>query len=325
MAQRTPPSWLQNGSHPAENDRLTQQAAIGSSNGVIGASSYAVTAQGTPNMTVNIAPGYAVLVGASTSTQGSYVATNDATVVQTITAADTSNPRIDLIYLQVNDSAYSGSLNSVTLSYLTGVAQPIPVAPVPSGSATYYILAQIAVAANATSITTANITDLRLPAQSPLLQSNTQTLRLVNNQTAITGGTSVFGATNRPFLVSGRTYQITASIPITKIAVSGTAFFGFASSTASALTGALIAVDSGGTINGPVATAGTTNINFSASTSFTSSGSYLINIAGTITPTANTRINFNLASVGAGSVTVLAGAFLTVTDLGTSASIGNLG
>jgi hypothetical protein len=47
MALRTPPSWLQNGSHPAENDRLTAQA-IYSTTGVIGIAYSNITAAETP-------------------------------------------------------------------------------------------------------------------------------------------------------------------------------------------------------------------------------------------------------------------------------------
>jgi hypothetical protein len=42
MTLRTPPSWLQNGSHPAENDRLTTQA-LWATTGIINSSSLAVT------------------------------------------------------------------------------------------------------------------------------------------------------------------------------------------------------------------------------------------------------------------------------------------
>jgi hypothetical protein len=37
MALRTPPSWLQNGSHPAENDRLTATQALWAASGVFAA------------------------------------------------------------------------------------------------------------------------------------------------------------------------------------------------------------------------------------------------------------------------------------------------
>jgi hypothetical protein len=54
MAIRTPPSWLQNGSHPAENDRLTMQA-IWATTGIVSASSLAVTANSPAGMSVLVA------------------------------------------------------------------------------------------------------------------------------------------------------------------------------------------------------------------------------------------------------------------------------
>jgi hypothetical protein len=157
MALRTPPSWLQNGSHPAENDRLTN-AALYTTTGIIGATSFAVTAQGTPNMTVNVASGHAAVVS-STANAGTYVVYNDATVISTITTADVSLPRIDRVVVTVNDSAYSGALDNVVLTVVAGTPAASPAAPAtPNNSIS---LATIAVAAGATSITAGNITDTR--------------------------------------------------------------------------------------------------------------------------------------------------------------------
>jgi hypothetical protein len=157
MALRTPPSWLQNGSHPAENDRLTTQALY-STTGTIGASSLAITAQASPNMTVNAATGWCAIAG-STAGSGVYVAYNDATTVLTITTANPTLPRIDRIVVTVSDAYYSGSTNTVAFSVIAGTAAASPTAPAtPSNSIS---LATIAVAAAATTITAANITDTR--------------------------------------------------------------------------------------------------------------------------------------------------------------------
>ena len=56
MTLRTPPSWLQNGSHPAENDRLTTQA-LWATTGIINSSSLAVTANSPVGMSVRVASG----------------------------------------------------------------------------------------------------------------------------------------------------------------------------------------------------------------------------------------------------------------------------
>jgi hypothetical protein len=159
MALRTPPSWLQQGSHPAENDRLTMQALIATT-GIIGPSSLAVTAQGSPNMTVNVAQGWAGIVGTTQSNMGVYVGYNDATTVLTITTADATNPRIDRIVMTVNDAYYTGSTNNVTFQVLAGTPAGSPTAPAtPANSIS---LATIAVAAGTSTISSGNITDTRV-------------------------------------------------------------------------------------------------------------------------------------------------------------------
>ena len=321
MAQRTPPSWLQYGSHPAENDRLGQVGIIGSVSGVLGAASYAVTATGS-SMVLTVASGQAVVAGASTATQGSYVAVNDAATTFTVSTADATNPRIDIIYLQVNDSAYSGATNSVTLSYLAGVPAVSPVAPTPTGSATYYVLAQIAVAANATTISQSNVTDLRAPAQSPLVQGAQQTLHLNANGTALATGSSLFGLTTRPYLLAGRTYAIDFCMPFTKT-TNGIVYPQFASSTASVLNGGVTQVDSAGTVTGAVSVAAT-NGGATTSSTFTTATNYVITVKGQFTPSSTTRLGVNIQT-GAGTVTPLIGTYLTVTDLGTATAIGYIG
>ena len=62
MALRTPPSWLQNGSHPAENDRLSMQAVIATS-GIIATASLAVTQPAAPGLAVQVAPAWGPLFG----------------------------------------------------------------------------------------------------------------------------------------------------------------------------------------------------------------------------------------------------------------------
>lgn len=159
MALRTPPSWLQNGSHPAENDRLSMQALYATT-GIIGTSSLAVTQNGTPNMSVNIASGWAAILGTFQANMGVYTAYNDATVNAAIATANPTLPRIDLVCLTVSDSFYSGATNTVAVNVVTGTAAASPAVPAtPTNS---IALAQVAVAAAATSIITANITDVRV-------------------------------------------------------------------------------------------------------------------------------------------------------------------
>jgi hypothetical protein len=168
MALRTPPSWLQNGSHPAENDRLTMQALY-STTGIIGASSLAVTQSATPGMSVQIASGWAAIVGTTQANMGVYTAYNDAAATAAIATANATNPRIDLVCLTVNDAYYTGSTNNVTINVVTGTAASSPT--VPATPANSIALAQVAVAANVTSIVNANITDLRVAVTSNVLSA----------------------------------------------------------------------------------------------------------------------------------------------------------
>jgi hypothetical protein len=165
MALRTPPSWQQNASHPAENDRLTTQG-LWRTSGVLNASDLTVTANGTPNMSVNVASGWAAIIGNYTTNMGAYVAYNDAVQNITVTTADGSNPRIDLLCITVLDSYYSGALSQVAFNLVAGTPAVSPAVPAtPTNS---IALAQIAVGAGATTILAGNITDVRTVSTSAI-------------------------------------------------------------------------------------------------------------------------------------------------------------
>ena len=168
MAIQTPPNGtiLQNASIDAQVLRQAF-AAITTTTGITSAGMFAVSALSTPNMSVNVAAGTAWVPGTQVSNvsgfafnlQGVYWVLNDATVNLAISAADPTNPRIDLVVLQVIDSQYGGASDTAQLAVITGTPAASPVAPAaPSNSIT---LAQVAVAANATSIASGNITDRR--------------------------------------------------------------------------------------------------------------------------------------------------------------------
>jgi len=181
MALRTPPSWLQNGSHPAENDRLTAQA-IFATTGIVTSGSMAVTANSPVGMSVLVASGWAAIVGTTQANMGTYMAYNDATDTLAIATADPTNPRIDRVVVTVNDAYYSGATNNVVLSVLTGTPAGSPTAPAtPANSIS---LATIAVAAGALSIGSGNITDTRV-----LVTTNLPT----GDITAVTAGTGLSG------------------------------------------------------------------------------------------------------------------------------------
>ena len=232
MALITPPNWLQAGTYTAQADRVNQQAVLNTS-GVIGATSLAVTAQASPNMTVNIASGWAAIVS-GTSNQGVYGVYNDATVVQSISAANASNPRIDLIVATVNDAAISGSLNNVVFTTVAGTPAASPT--VPSTPANSIVIAQIAVAANTTTISTANITDRRVPVQNSLTNANYYfSPALYSIASPTTALQNILAATGSSLtLAAGATYEVegilrvgyvngaTATLPTFQLTYSGT-------------------------------------------------------------------------------------------------------
>jgi hypothetical protein len=189
MALRTPPSWLQNGSHPAENDRLTTTGILWKSQGISDYGSMRVSQSDTPAMTVSVAAGHALIGGTQTSNQGFYIAYNDAATTVAIATASPTLPRIDKIVVTVQDSFYGGTANNqVIFQALTGTPNASPVAPAtPANSIS---LATIAVAANQTTVVNGNITDTRPTAQlsensftSQATAANTLTINGITTQT----------------------------------------------------------------------------------------------------------------------------------------------
>jgi hypothetical protein len=185
MTLRTPPSWLQNGSHPAENDRLTTQA-LWATTGIIKSDSLAVTQNTPAGLSILVSSGWAAIVGTTQANMGTYVGYNDATVVLSITTADPTNPRVDLVCLTVNDAYYTGALNNAVLQVVAGTPAGSPVAPaLPANSIS---LATVAVGAGATAITNANITDTRVLVTTNIPESGD--ISSVTAGTGLSGGGS---------------------------------------------------------------------------------------------------------------------------------------
>ena len=176
MALRTPPSWLQNGSHPAENDRLTTKA-IWQTTGIVNPTDLQITQNGGGNMSVNVSSGWAAIVGTTQANMGAYMAYNDASTNLTITTASPSNPRIDLVVITINDAYYTGTLNTVAFQVIAGTPAASPT--VPATPANSLALGQIAVGTSVTSILTANITNYGVLATSPFMPKSS----VINAQT----------------------------------------------------------------------------------------------------------------------------------------------
>lgn len=171
------PVWpIQASSHPASTVRQAQQGQMGSpagsfaggvqpttgggGHGACGASDLAVTANGTPNMSVNVAQGLGAIRGTESQHQGVYgPGYNDATLNLAIAAADATNGRKDLVCMKVRDAQYSGVSNDISLVVVTGTPAGSPVDPSPPANC--IVLARVQVDAAVTSIVSGKITDVR--------------------------------------------------------------------------------------------------------------------------------------------------------------------
>lgn len=111
------------------------------------------------NMSVDIGRGGCLVGGTVSADQGEYFVYNDATVNVVISAANVTNPRIDVIGVRVQDQEHGDGSDSATIAVVTGTPAGSPA--VPTLPANFLTLAHVAVAANASSIVTGNITDKR--------------------------------------------------------------------------------------------------------------------------------------------------------------------
>jgi dihydroxyacetone kinase DhaKLM complex PTS-EIIA-like component DhaM len=114
---------------------------------------------------------------------GTYVAYNDGDVGLTITTANSTNPRIDLVCVTVNDSYYSGSADNVVLQVIAGTPAGSPVAP--ATPANSIALAEVYVGAGVLSISNSNITDERVQV--------TTNVPVSGDITGVTAGTGLSG------------------------------------------------------------------------------------------------------------------------------------
>jgi hypothetical protein len=172
MAVTNPPGFLQNAGavHTAEILRNSSNAGMvgarvaasliprGAVHPALGGA-LQVTQQTSPTMGITVATGQCFVAGTEGTSQGVYSCQAPTTTNLTISAANATLARRDLIIAQVQDTAYSGATNAWQLAVVTGTAAASPTDPaVPVDS---LILARVNVAAAATSIVNANIADLR--------------------------------------------------------------------------------------------------------------------------------------------------------------------
>lgn len=160
------PEYMQTKSYSAAKDRYAILDQLPLGEGVGGLADFRATERSTSaNMSVDVSEGRSWVRGDNVERQGIYQVVNDDTTNVTVPASDATNPRIDRLILQINDSSVIGSsdipeleilegtpTSGATLNNLTG-AQSVPDSAI--------LLADILVSASATTVTDAKIRDRR--------------------------------------------------------------------------------------------------------------------------------------------------------------------
>lgn len=158
------PLYMQEGAYSARQDRLVFDVLF--TEGVIdmGGDEWLVTERAAgPNMSVDVAPGRAVIDGDDQANQGAYFVRSTGVENVVVAPADLVNPRIDLVVLRVRDSNVIGGANDdAIVDVIEGVPAAVPAAPALPASA--IPLASILVPVGMVDVEDADVTDLRAPS-----------------------------------------------------------------------------------------------------------------------------------------------------------------
>jgi hypothetical protein len=147
-------------SQAPEPFRRLLSSIFGNRPGVVNAADWAVTQNGTPNMSVNVAAGQGLVLGSESSTQGGYFCQSLSVTNLAIGASNPTNPRRDLVVGRIRDNQYAtGPTSAFDLFVVAGTPAASPSDP--TVPANCLVIARVAVAALASTVVNANITDLR--------------------------------------------------------------------------------------------------------------------------------------------------------------------
>ncbi|MGJ5895157.1 hypothetical protein ACSCBZ_24855 [Streptomyces niveiscabiei] len=180
MAVINPPAWLQAGNYPARNDRLALTGLMSYSGFSFDEAtplrirqgvkpSYQnyqlkVRAASTPNMTVIVSGGVCFIDQHDTGGVGTYICANDGDVTLTVQPAGGAGQyRKDCVVASVYDAEYSGSASEWRLEVIQGAYAASAGATVrPALPSNAQLLADLAIGPSQTSVTNANIGDVRI-------------------------------------------------------------------------------------------------------------------------------------------------------------------
>lgn len=142
--------------HPEQMRRILRGMAP---EGTLKAGDFAVTENGTPNMSVNVAAGEAYVEGDESTSQGLYYVRNDATLNVAVSAASGANPRKDIVVVRVRDDDYSGATNAGDVAVIAGTPAASPTVPATPSNAVK--VAEITVGQSASTVVQSNIVSTR--------------------------------------------------------------------------------------------------------------------------------------------------------------------
>lgn len=175
MALEVSPAFIQANTYSAEITRRATTGLLqarGSSIGSVAggfvnvAAGDLLMAAPVSGMSVNVAPGECVVPGTTSTTQSGYYLFNASTTNLSISTANPTNPRIDLVCATINDASYAGALNSGVLQVVTGTptsgATLINLSGAPSLPTSSLLIGYVLVPAAASNIVAGDLGDKRV-------------------------------------------------------------------------------------------------------------------------------------------------------------------
>lgn len=195
-----PVPWIVGGGaeHSPEVVRQSLFDSTGGAEGISSVGALKVSAQSTPNGTVRVAPGGAILNNRYAGGSGqSYSARNASQTSVSITATGSAGGRTDALILRILDPQYEGQPpadpNAFQYTRLVAVPAPAGITRIEQLNLTYpaILLARITIPANTGTITNAMITDLREVAI-PRRESVLRTYAFTGGEGKVLGNTTAY-------------------------------------------------------------------------------------------------------------------------------------